>query len=187
MSYSFRSARILARPVNGLDALEVEAVYAANRELLVLLDRENDPALLARRFAQGRNLPPRGHVSRLHNLLLCEAVSMDVMGILGLYAGYPKADVAYVGELFLHPSFQGAGLGSEAYLGLETLLRQGSMSRVRVGVGLRNWNALRFWIRLGFSQVTGMSGDRVFGKGRYAFLELQKNLGSVADQGLVIS
>jgi ribosomal protein S18 acetylase RimI-like enzyme len=187
MSYSFRSARILARPVNGLDAPEVEAVYAANRELLVLLDRENDPALLAHRFAERRNLPPKGYASRLHNLLLCDAASKDVLGILGVYAGYPRADVAYVGELFLHTSFQGVGLGREAYLSLEALLRQGPMSSVRVGVGLRNWNALRFWIRLGFSQVTGMSGDRVFGKGRYAFLELQKNLGSVADQGLVIS
>jgi ribosomal protein S18 acetylase RimI-like enzyme len=187
MSYSFHSARILARPVTEADASAVEAVYAANRELLVLLDRENDPALLARRFVHGRNLPPKGHSSCLHNLLLCDASSTDVMGILGLYAGYPRADVAYVGELFLSPSFQGVGLGREAYLGLEALLRQGSMSRVRVGVGLRNWNALRFWIRLGFSQVTGMSGDRVFKTGGYAFLELQKNLRSGANQRLVIS
>ena len=176
MSYSFRSARILARPVNGLDTPQVEAVYAANRELLVLLDRENDPAALARRFTHARNLPPQGHVSHLHNLVLCDPVSRDVMGLLGLYTGYPKADVAYVGELFLSPRFQGAGLGREAYLGLEALLRNGVMSGVRVGVGLRNWNALRFWIRLGFTQVTGMSGDRVFEAGRYAFLELHKNL-----------
>ncbi|MBP9943846.1 MAG: GNAT family N-acetyltransferase [Desulfomicrobium sp.] len=176
MPYSFRSARILARPVTGLDTPEVEAVYGGNRELLLLLDRDNDPSALARRFVEGRNLPPKGRPSRLHNLLLLEALSQDVMGILGLYAGYPKADVAYIGELFLCSRFQGVGLGREAYLGLEAVLRQGPMFRVRVGVGLRNWNALRFWIRLGFSQITGMSGDRLFGSGRYAFLEMQKNL-----------
>ncbi|MGE4441508.1 MAG: N-acetyltransferase family protein [Desulfomicrobium sp.] len=176
MPYSFRSARIIARPVTGADTPEVEAVYAGNRELLLLLDRENDPALLARRFAEGRNLPPKGKPSRLHNLALLGADSRDILGILGFYAGYPRADIAYVGELFLRARLQGMGLGREAYLGLEALLRQGPMSRVRVGVGLRNWNALRFWIRLGFSQVTGMSGDRLFGSGGYAFLELQKNL-----------
>ena len=52
MPYSFRSARMIARPVTGDDTPEVEAVYAGNRELLLLLDRENDPALLARRFAE---------------------------------------------------------------------------------------------------------------------------------------
>lgn len=178
MSYSFRSARILARPVTGADAPEIEAVYTGNRELLRLLDHDNDPLVLALRFVEGRNLPPRGCASCLHNLVLREAGSGDIAGILGLYAGYPRADIAYVGELFLCPHFQGVGLGREAYLGLEALLRPGPMSRVRVGVGLRNWNALRFWIRLGFKQVTGMSGDRFFGPGRHAFLELQKNLRS---------
>ena len=176
MPYSFRSSRILARPVTGLDTPEVESVYSGNWELLLLLDHDNDPAELARRFVEGRNLPPKGRPSRLHNLLLLEADSQDAVGILSLYAGYPKVDVAYVGELFLCSRFQGVGLGREAYMGLEALLRQGPMSRVRVGVGLRNWNALRFWIRLGFSQATGMSGDRCFGSGRFAFLELQKNL-----------
>lgn len=176
MSYSFRSARILAQPVAGTDILEIEAVYTGNRELLLLLDHENDPLVLARRFVEGRNLPPRGCPSCLHNLVLREAGSGDVMGLLGLYTGYPKADIVYVGELFLCPQFQGVGFGREAYQGLEVMLRSGPMSRVRVGVGLRNWNALRFWIRLGFTQVTGMSGDRSFGPGRHAFLELQKNL-----------
>jgi len=176
MSYSFRSARIIAQPVTGADAPEIEAVYTGNRELLLLLDRENDPLILARRFVEGRNLPPRGRLSCLHNLALREAGSGEILGLLGIYTGYPKADIVYVGELFLCPHFQGVGLGREAYLGLEAMLRPGPMSRVRVGVGLRNWNALRFWIRLGFSQVTGMSGDRSFGPDRHAFLELQKNL-----------
>ncbi|NLW80961.1 MAG: hypothetical protein GXY42_04725 [Desulfovibrionales bacterium] len=47
---------------------------------------------------------------------------------------------------------------------------------MRVGIGLRNWNALRFWIRLGFQRITGMSGSRVYAPNAFAFLELQKNL-----------
>lgn len=176
MSYSFRSARILAQPVTEADTSDIEAVYTGNSELLLLLDRENDPLVLACRFVEGRNMPPRGCPSCLHNLVLREAGSGDVMGLFSLYTGYPKADILYVGELFLCREFQGVGLGREAYLSIEAMLRPGPMSRVRVGVGLRNWNAMRFWIRLGFSQVTGMSGDRSFGPGRHAFLELQKNL-----------
>ena len=85
-------------------------------------------------------------------------------------------DVAYIGELFLHPRFQGAGLGREICLRLGQVLRPGPAKTLRVGVGLRNWNALRFWVKLGFTHVTGMSGDRHFSPHGHAFLELEKNL-----------
>jgi len=162
--------------VTGAETPEIEAVYAGNSELLVLLDRENDPRTLALRFTGHQNLPPRGCQSSLHNLILREPMSHDVIGLFSIYTGYPKGDVAYVGELFLCSAFQGVGLGREAYMSLEAMLRPGPMTRVRVGVGLKNWNALRFWIRLGFEQITGMSGSRYYGAGRHAFLELQKNL-----------
>ena len=176
MSYSFQSERVIARPVTTADTSEIEAVYAGNRELLILLDRENEPSALARRFVDHQNLPSRAAPSGLHNLILREAQAGDAIGLLSVYLGYPKPQIAYVGELFLHSSFQGVGLGREVYLRLEAMLRPGPMTRVRVGVGLKNWNALRFWIKLGFMQITGMSGDRCFGPDRHAFLELQKNL-----------
>jgi ribosomal protein S18 acetylase RimI-like enzyme len=176
MPYSFQSARIMARPVTGSEAPEIGAVYEGNRNLLSLLDREKDPAALTRRFIEGRNLPARGMKANLHNLILRESLSLDAIGLASLYVGYPKADIAYVGELFLAPQFQGVGFGREAYLALEAMLGPARLSQVRVGVGLRNWNALRFWIRLGFAHISGMSGDRNFGPGCYAFIELQKNL-----------
>lgn len=89
---------------------------------------------------------------------------------------YPQVRTLYIGELFLHPSVQGRGLGREVCLRLEELCRKASLRRIRVGVALRNWNALRFWIKLGFLDVTGMSGDRVFAPDAYAFLELQRKL-----------
>jgi ribosomal protein S18 acetylase RimI-like enzyme len=176
MADTFRSARILARPVTEEDADAVRDIYEGNRELLVLLDSRNAPEGLAVRFTQRRNLPPKGTESGLHNLLLCDLRSGTPLGLLSLYMGYPEKHVAYIGELFLHPRFQGAGLGREACRRLETILRLGPATCVRVGVGLRNWNALRFWIRQGFVHVTGMSGDRRFSPEGHAFIELEKNL-----------
>ena len=43
-------------------------------------------------------------------------------------------------------------------------------------MGLRNWPALGFWIRLGYDRITGLSGDRQFGEGKYAVIELEKRL-----------
>jgi len=176
MADSFRSERILARTVTDADSPEVAGVYAGNRELLVLLDRESDPDVLARRFVQQLNVPPKVHPSSLHNLVLLDAPTGLALGILSLCTGYPSERIAYIGELFLHPEYQGAGRGREICLKLESMLRQSPMQSVRVGVGLKNWNALRFWIRLGYTHITGMSGDRNFAPEAHAFLELQKNL-----------
>lgn len=176
MAESFRSARILARPVREDDSRGVMDIYEGNRGLLVLLDREHEPAVLSRRFMQGLNLPQGASPEGLRNFLLCDAQGSEPMGLLSLYIGYPARDVAYIGELFLHPAHQGAGLGREICRRLEQVLRQGPARSVRVGVGLRNWNALRFWIRLGYTHITGMSGDRHFTPQGHAFLELEKNL-----------
>ncbi len=176
MTSSFRSARILAQLATEADAPEIVEVYEGNRELLLLLERENDPLVLTHRFVHRLNLPPKVSPTGLHNMILRDVRSERAIGLLSLYMGYPAAKIAYVGELFLHPEFHGAGLGREAYLRLESVLRLGPVNQVRVGVGLKNWNALRFWIRLGFAHITGMSGDRYFGPERHAFLELQKNL-----------
>jgi ribosomal protein S18 acetylase RimI-like enzyme len=176
MADTLRSARILARPVTEADTDAILGIYEANRDLLVLLDRENDPGALTTRFTRSRNLPPGGTAQGLRNLVLCEIHNGAPMGLLSLYMGYPEKDVAYIGELFLHPDFQGAGIGREICLRLEAVLRNGPARRVRVGVGLRNWNALRFWVRQGYVHVTGMSGDRCFTPEGHAFLELEKNL-----------
>jgi ribosomal protein S18 acetylase RimI-like enzyme len=176
MAESFRSARILARPVTEADAPEIAGIYEGNRELLVLLDRESDPLVLTRRFTLRENLPPKVPSTGLHNLILCDVRTEDPIGLLSLCVGYPMKNVAYIGELFLHPDHQGAGLGREICRRLEALLRLGPARYIRVGVGLKNWNALRFWIRLGYAQITGMSGDRHFTPKGHAFLELQKNL-----------
>lgn len=176
MAETLRSARILARPVTNADIRAVAGIYGGNRDLHVLLDREHDPLVLSRRFTQGLNLPQSAPSARLHNFLLCDVRTEQPLGLLSLCMGYPAGDVAYIGELFLHPSFQGAGLGREICLRLEQVLRPGPAKTLRVGVGLRNWNALRFWVKLGFTHVTGMSGDRHFSPHGHAFIELEKNL-----------
>ena len=176
MADTLRSARILARPVTDADVTTVTSIYEANRDLLVLLDRVHDPLVLSRNFTQRLNVPKGCTAAGLHNLVLCDAANGGPLGLLSLYLGYPVRDVAYIGELFLHTDHQGNGLGREICQRLEEALRQGAARRMRVGVSLNNWNALRFWIRLGYTHVTGMSGDRHFSPQGHAFLELEKNL-----------
>lgn len=176
MTQLFRSARIAARTAELQDEADIRNIFTANARLLSLLDHDHDPADMADRFVRRQNLPPDGHQGRLHNFTLQACGSDRTIGLLSVYEGYPTRRVAYVGQLFLHPDCHGQGLGREVYLQLEGLLRLRPVQVVRVGVALRNWNALRFWTRLGFLRITGMSGDRHFAPEAHAFLELQKNL-----------
>ncbi len=172
----FRTARLIGHPASPTDEDDIRTVYQENEPLLRLLDHDQDPARMAARFTRRANHPPRGEADKLSNLVLACAKTGLCVGILSVYHGYPEPGVAYVGELFLRPIHQGQGLGRETYLALEADLRGHGTRVARVGVGLRNWNALRFWIRLGFLRVTGMSGARTFAPDAFAFLELQKNL-----------
>ena len=172
----FRTARLIGHPVTLADEADIRTVYQENEPLLRLLDHDQAPAHMAARFARRANHPPCGEADKLSNLVLNSVQTGLCVGILSVYHGYPEPGVAYVGELFLRPAHQGQVLGREIYLALETELRGHGTRVARVGIGLRNWNALRFWIRLGFLRVTGMSGARVFAPDAFAFLELQKNL-----------
>ncbi len=171
----FRTVRLTGHPVTPADEADIRTIYQENEALLRLLDHDQDPSCMAARFVGRVNLPTGGEARRLSNLVLT-ASGGPCVGLLSVYHGYPEPEVAYVGELYLRPAHQGQGLGREAYLSLETNLRGQGLRAVRVGIGLRNWNALRFWIRLGFLRVTGMSGARSFAPNAFAFLELQKNL-----------
>ncbi|GAB1410277.1 hypothetical protein MASR1M90_14310 [Desulfovibrionales bacterium] len=171
-----RTPRLSCMAVCPAHFSEILSIYEHNKPLLVLLDQEHDPARLATRFIRKTNLPAEGNARQLRNFLVACADTAQVVGLCSVYQGYPEPRIAYVGELFFLPDAQHVGLGRELYLALEERFRACSMQAVRVGVGLRNWNALRFWIRLGFVRITGMSGDRDFSPQAYAFLELQKNL-----------
>lgn len=173
---NLRTPRLNGFPVSPSDLPEIQSVYAENCELLRLLDYDHDPAVLAERFVLRANLPTGGTADKLLNLVLKCGRTGNTVGLLGVYSGYPEPAVAYLGELFLRLAHQRLGLGREVCLALESDLRAKNMRTLRVGVGLRNWNALRFWIKLGYVRITGMSGDRYFTPDAHAYLELEKNL-----------
>lgn len=176
MKYVFCSQRLAVQPVTEAEIQNIHEIFASNADLLQLLDREHDPRIHAEQFVFSRILPPNGISNQMYNLTLRRKDTQSIVGLLGLYEGYPTAHIAYLGQLFLHTRYQGQGLGQEIYEQLENYLRLRAIRAVRVGVALRNWNALRFWIKRDFLHITGMSGDRNFSSQKHAFLELQKKL-----------
>lgn len=168
------SPRLTSTPVTLQEEQEILRIYAENESILPLLDRDQDASQLTTRLLHHSNVPKGGRQDHLHNLLL--HAGNHPIGLLSVYIGYPQPDIAYIGELFLRPQFQQQGFAAEAVKGLETELIRQAYTGIRVGVSLKNWRGLRFWLRQKFLAVTGMSGDRDFGPEAHAFIELHKRL-----------
>lgn len=173
---SLQTSRLWCQTVTPAHFQDILRIYQHNQDLLLLLEQDQEADVLAMRFVRKANLPPSGRMAQLCNVVVYRSSEAQAVGLCSVYQGYPEPRTAYIGELFFDSQAQRMGLGRELYTALEERLRHGAITAVRVGVGLRNWNALRFWIRLGFVHITGMSGARDFSPQAYAFLELQKNL-----------
>ncbi len=125
----------------------------------------------------GRDLPPYGspEFSRLQSVELNG--TSQTIGYLQMYHGYPTADVFWVATIAIHPHFQGMQYGQELVCGLIREVGElRDFGRIRLGVALKNWPALRFWTQAGFDKIVGIKGDKIHSDKTFAFVILEKPL-----------
>jgi ribosomal protein S18 acetylase RimI-like enzyme len=161
----------------GQEAVDsITRILAENRETLSLLFPEVSPELMAQELLEGQAIPPGGNPERLKAFLITGRENNTSLGFLSVYYGYPQEETLYVGDLFMDPLWQGQGLGQEAALSLEQVAAECGFREIRLAVGLKNWLALRFWVKLGYDRITKISGERAFAPEAFANLELWKRL-----------
>jgi ribosomal protein S18 acetylase RimI-like enzyme len=99
------------------------------------------------------------------------------IGFLASYHGWPTTDTFFVTELMIHPQFQGQGYGRELVRALcNRVVTLGSYTCMRLLVALKNWPALRFWMRAGFDRLVDYRGDKRYSPETFAYLMLEKPL-----------
>lgn len=158
------------------DLSGVACVYSENADLLSLIGPETDPHTKAEAMIRHTELPPGGRPEQEQTYVVRASGSDTVDGVLQVYRGYPEPGVLYLGELYLRPVAKGRGLGATIVEALEHRAREAGASEIRLGVGLRNWGALRFWVRMGYDRITKVSGDRAFAENAFAVIELARQL-----------
>ena len=151
-------------------------IFNENREILELLGTVETPERKAIQALRHLVLPPGGVAWREKVYLIRDLESRDTVGFLAVYFGYPTPETVYIASLYLRPMFQGHGLGREIVRAVEAQAKESGFREARVGVGLKNWRALRFWTSCGYSRITKIKGDREFGEMSLANVELLKNL-----------
>ena len=121
-------------------------------------------------------LPPKGKKS-LHRLQTIRLKNENsVIGYLDIYHGWPKKNILWLGDIFLHSKVYGHNYGREIIYNLIKEIKKFEYKYMRCSVRLKNWPAIRFWARVGFSKVVGYLGDKDYGVNKFADLILEMDI-----------
>ena len=122
-------------------------------------------------------LPPGGKKEQFRLQSIRTGESERLVGFLGVYHGFPDADVFWINTLTLHPDEQGKGFGVALINGLVDVVRNlGTYTKLQTYVPLLNWPSLRLCTKVGFNTMVRIEGDKVFTEGGEAHVLVEKEL-----------
>lgn len=96
------------------------------------------------------------------------------VGFFDMYYGYPQASTLWISIFVISAPLQRTGIGVEVMTQLTEKAKAAGLSKIGLGVYLKNWKGLRFWVNNGFNKVAGIKGDKEFGDDKFAVIHLEK-------------
>lgn len=100
----------------------------------------------------------------------------QLIGFFDIYLGYPTPDILWLSVFLLDKDFQSKGYGREAVAGLINSTSQTDFNQIAFSVHLKNWKALRFWIKAGFDKILDVYGDKVLKENSFSLITLEYTL-----------
>lgn len=156
------------------DLPQLERVLKSNSGTLLLEGMRNpDPDELRRWLFEG-NLPPDGQKERHRLQTVSRKDNDEIIGYLSVYHGYPDPDNVYIASLSIRHDCQKIGFGGEVIDQMPFLKGLKDFPTHRLVVTVRNWGALQFWTRHGFTKIVKVTGSLHLEDGSSARLELEK-------------
>ena len=123
-----------------------------------------------------RSLVTEGDNHRFKLQTIRTGAEGEMAGYFHLYHGVPQTYISSISMFVLHPDYQRHHFGQEVIAGLAEQLRKLDYTTLSLRVYLKNWPALRFWIRAGFTTITQYDGDPTHTVTSQASLRLEKQL-----------
>jgi diamine N-acetyltransferase len=101
----------------------------------------------------------------------------EIIGYFHVYHRVPHPDTVWISIFLVRQDIQKQRFGQEVFDGLVDQLRSvGGWNGIWLKVYLKNWPALRFWTRNGFTQIKEVRGDAQYSENTHAALVLEKKL-----------
>jgi diamine N-acetyltransferase len=173
--------RLSIRDVATEDAPRLLAVFNANSHIGVWdttfqpIEQPEMDGLVAASLAQ-RN--PRGDPFQMQAICRRDGgASAEIVGYYHMAFGVRRPEVVAIGMFVLDPPVQNQGYGGEVLAGLGRQLRALPAYQVAwARVWLKNWPALRMWVKAGFDRIVEISGDKVLSPEGQANVILEQDL-----------
>ncbi len=160
---------------------ESRALYKIAQSCAEFLELEGisgifDPSFFEHTIEHG-DLPPDGSKD-LYSIQTMRLKDSDgIIGYAEYYHGYPEKGILWINSLAVHRDFQCRGFGREFVAGLmEKARRLMNIEEIQVGVSLKNWPAVKFWVRCDFREIVRYWGDDRHGPRTNAGLVLSLKL-----------
>ncbi len=173
--------RLLMRDVATEDAARLLTIFNANAHIgawdttFQLIEQPEMDGLVAASLA-GRNA--RGDPFQMQ--AICHRDGAEAGEIAGYYHiafGVRRPEILAIGMFVLDPPAQNQGYGSEVLGGLSRRLRElPAYQAAWARVWLKNWPALRMWVKAGFDRIVEISGDKVLSPEGQANVILEQDL-----------
>lgn len=167
--------RLLVRDADLAECDRLQRLYETGSYLEPWFGEPFAPGVIRRALTEG-DLPPGGAMERFKLQVICLRSNPDPIGLLNLYHGYPAENTLWIAYLFLHPDIQQQGYGRETVAALLREAARAGYSKAGIGVQLKNWPGLRFWVSLGFDRITGIYGDRRHSDTTFSVIGLERQL-----------
>jgi GNAT superfamily N-acetyltransferase len=117
--------------------------------------------------------PEKGYEDKI--LLGVWAEPAKLVGLLDVVRDYPTQGVWFLGLLLLEPAQRRQGDGTQIYRAFEQWAKTLGAKEIRLSVAQQNEVALRFWRRLGFTELEHKPPER-FGAKESVFILMNRVL-----------
>ncbi len=120
------------------------------------------------------DLPPNGDKIFYQCKTILLKDTKRIIGYFDYYQGYPDYSTLWVSIFNIHKNDQKNGYGYEGMHAFTESIKICQFNKISIGVHLKNWQAIRFWVKNGFNQIEGIYGDREYNENSYSVMALTK-------------
>lgn len=123
------------------------------------------------------DLPPIDNAdTKNYRIMVIENTEDEIVGFFNVYHGYPSEDCLWIGMFLIDRKYRHNEFGSKTIASIINIAKENGWLRFGLGVYLKNWTGLRFWINNGFKEIGGIFGDKQYSNNTFSLVSLFRNV-----------
>lgn len=119
-------------------------------------------------------LPQNGKKENNYIKGLRTLIANEALAWIQYYENFQNNKTVFLGELYVSKEHQKKGIGKYLFNLMQDYWRNKGFNKIVLNVDLKNWHAIRFWVKNGFNIIESVMGDLEYSDNTYANMRLSK-------------